>query len=286
MIVRAEMIAPLIGLVTKLEEGIGSALQKVHELGFPTCQISTYDPSYFTDTNATKILELCDIYNIQITTLWAGWPGKVVWDFIEGPATVGLVPIATRQERCEIMKHASDFATKLHVDSITTHIGFIPENPTDPLYPGLVSDLRDLALYCKNRGQFFCFETGQETPVTLLRTIEDIGEDNVGVNFDGANLILYGKANAVDALSIVGRYVRGVHVKDGLYPTDGRDLGRETNLGEGKVNVPLFLSTLISIGYRGPFTIERETMGLEQLEDIKRSKDYLVKLLSGLTPIH
>jgi L-ribulose-5-phosphate 3-epimerase len=274
----------LLGLVIKLEQGIEPSFKTVYELGLPTCQISTYVPSFFTSANARQILDLTGKYGISITSLWAGWPGKVVWDFIEGPATVGLVPLATRKERCCIIKRASDFAAEIGVGSVTTHIGFVPESPSDPLYPGLIADLKDIALHCKSKGQFFCFETGQETPVTMLRMIEDIEVDNLGINFDPANLILYGKANPIDALGILGRFVRGVHVKDGRYPTNGRELGTETVLGEGQVNIPLFLSKLNELGYKGALTIEAEIAGMQQ-EEIQKAKSYLENILKSLIPL-
>jgi len=272
-----------LGLVIKLEHGVESSLRKVRDLGLPTCQLSTYDPGFFTDSHAAEIRTLSHTYGLTITSVWAGWPGRVVWDFVDGPATIGLVPPATRNERCDIVKRASDFAAQLEVDCLVTHAGFVPESPSDPLYPGLVEDLRAVAAYCGSQGQSFCFETGQETPTTLLRLIEDIGLDSIGVNFDPANLILYGKANPVDALGILGRFVKGVHLKDGRYPTNGRDLGMETLLGEGQVNVPLFLSSLVALGYKGAFTIENETTGSRQVEEIGKAIPYLAKILDSLT---
>ena len=124
--------------------------------------------------------------------------------------------------------------------------------------------------------------TGQETPVTLLRVMQDIGFDNVGINLDPANLIMYGKANPVDSLDVFGKYVRGVHGKDGLYPTDGRELGDEVALGEGKVNFPVFLKKLHELGYDGDITIEREITGEQQKKDIQMAKKMLDEIISGL----
>jgi L-ribulose-5-phosphate 3-epimerase len=271
-----------LGLVIKLEEGLETSFKKVHDLNLKTCQVSTYNPNFFSLDTAVLILRLCKEYDITITSLWAGWPGRVVWDFIEGPSTVGLVPLDTRLERCEIMKRAADFATKLAVQSITTHAGFVPEWPSEPLYEGLVESLRDVADYCGERGLLFCLETGQETPITLLRLIEDIGASNMGINFDPANLIMYGKANPIDALGILGSFIQGVHIKDGCYPINGRELGEEKVLGEGQVSIPSFISHLIQSGYSGPLTIERETTGEQQIADIKAAITYLAKVLEML----
>ena len=125
----------------------------------------------------------------------------------------------------------------------------------------------------------FRFETGQETPITLLRTIHDIGTDNLGINLDPANLLMYGKANPVDALDVFGQYVRGVHAKDGEYPTNGRQLGVEKPLGEGRVNFPALLAKLKTLGFCGALTIEREISGPQQIADIQKAKAMLAALL-------
>ena len=123
------------------------------------------------------------------------------------------------------------------------------------------------------------FETGQETPVTLRRVIEDVGTDNLGINLDPANLILYGKGNPVDALDVFGEYVCDIHAKDGKYPTGGHDLGEETIVGKGKVNFPLFIARLKEIGYNGTLIIEREIWGEQQIKDINDTKIYLEELI-------
>ena len=102
------------------------------------------------------------------------------------------------------------------------------------------------------------------------------------VNLDTANLILYGKANPVDALDVFGGYVRGVHAKDGLYPTNGRELGTEVKVGAGKVNFPALLRGLKAHGFDGSLTIEREIEGEEQIRDILEAQAYLNALIAEL----
>ncbi len=160
-----------------------------------------------------------------------------------------------------------------------THCGFIPENPNDPLYSETVAALREVAGYCKRNAQNFRYETGQETPITLLRVIRDVGLDNQGVNFDLANLILYGKANPVDAMEILGPYVEGIHAKDGMWPTNPRELGQEVPIGRGRVDFPRVIALLKQIGYRGAVTIEREISGVEQLRDVRGAKNFLQELI-------
>jgi sugar phosphate isomerase/epimerase len=173
--------------------------------------------------------------------------------------------------RVDALLKGAEFASKLGVPDTITHAGFIPENPTDPLYEGTIEALRKVAVRNKELGLHFCFETGQETPITLLRAITDIGTGNLGINLDPANLLMYGKANPVDALDIFGTYVRGVHAKDGEYPTDPAKLGVEKAMGEGRVNFPVLVPKLKSLGYAGALTIEREISGDQQIVDIKRA---------------
>jgi len=174
------------------------------------------------------------------------------------------------------------FAKSIGVSRVNGHMGFIPENPNDPAYTACISAARWVASECAAYGIGLDFETGQETPVTVLRAIEDIGTGNVGVNFDPANLIMYGKANPLDALDILAPHIHGVHAKDGMYPTNPRELGRETPLGEGGVNIEAFVKKLAALGYDGALTIEREISGDQQKEDIAKANALLLSLIAKL----
>ena len=161
-----------------------------------------------------------------------------------------------------------------------THMGFIPENPNDPNFNSFCVAVRTVAQHLKENGQVLLFETGQETPVTMLRCFEKVGMDNLGVNLDTANLILYGRANPVDALDVFGRYVRNIHAKDGFYPTNGHDLGQEVRLGDGKVDFRALFTKLRELGYDSYVTIEREIDGAQQDEDVLYAKAFLEKMIN------
>ena len=251
--------------------------QKVIDMDLESCQLCIWDESIYSDEYAEKINRAVKQYGMKISSVWAGWDGPCEWNFIYGPATIGLVPAAYRDSRLATLKKAALFAKKIGVDRITTHVGFIPEDPNHPDFIGTVGALRNLCKHLKEQGQYFLFETGQETPLTLLRTIQAIEYDNVGINFDTANLILYGKANPLDALKIIGPYVMETHIKDGLYPTDTNYTGKQMAVGEGDADLEAVVKKLGELGYTGDLTIEREISGEQQIKDILSARDLLRK---------
>ncbi|GMQ61936.1 sugar phosphate isomerase/epimerase family protein [Vallitalea maricola] len=268
-----------VGVLIRMEKNVEEKFKELIDMGMNSCQLVSWNEEDFTIENADIINAAVKKYDINITAFWCGWSGPVTWDFYEGPITLGIVPRAYRFARIETLKRGSDFAKLIGIRDIVTHAGFIPENPRETNYYETVAALKQIVQKCKENEQNFLFETGQETPVTLLRLIEDIGESNVGINLDPANLIMYGKANPVDSLEVFGKYVMGVHGKDGIYPIDGKNLGKEVPLGQGKVDYPKFVAKLKEIRYQGDITIEREISGEKQKEDIKLAKSILEKLL-------
>ncbi len=253
-----------------------SAVKRVRDLGFTNCQVSLASPDAET---AKRLRQALQQHRVEATSLIVGGPGPAIYDFLHGPVTIGLVPRAYRAARIARMKQASDFARIVGIPGIQGHCGFMPEDPNDPLFAEIVAALTDVASYCEKNQQTFRCESGQETPVALVRVIQKTGLKNLGVNFDVANLILYGKANPVDAVDILAPYILGVHAKDGLYPTDPYQLGKEVPIGQGKVDFPRLIRRLKEVGYTGPITIEREISGPRQAEDIRASKIYLEKLI-------
>ena len=265
-----------LGLIVGVGQNPDLAIAKVHDLGLPTAQIllDNFQPEML--TSLRKALES---YRVEATSLVVGGPGPEVYDFYQGPLTCGLVPREYRAARLDRIKKASEFAKQCGIPAVQTHCGFIPENPNDILYREVVLAIREAASACKSHGQSFRCETGQETPITLIRAIKDVSLDNIGVNFDLANLILYGKGNPVDAIELFGPYVQGIHAKDGLFPSDPKELGKEVPIGQGKVDFPRIIQRLKELNYQGAVTIEREISGPQQVEDVKAAKTFLEKLI-------
>jgi len=111
--------------------------------------------------------------------------------------------------------------------------------------------MREVAAYCNTNGQNFRYETGQETPITLVRAIQDVGLDNQGVNFDLANLILYGKANRLTLSNSSALLCREFTPRTGSGQTNPKELGEEVPIGRGKVDFPRIIKRLKELNYRG-----------------------------------
>jgi L-ribulose-5-phosphate 3-epimerase len=273
-----------LGLLITPADGPEETIKRVHDLGFPTCFFSL--DAYigkFTPQLATQFKGLLAKYNVTCTTVEVVGPQPLVWDFMQGPTTIGLVPRATRAARIDALKQASDFAKLLGVHQVQTHCGFIPENPSDPLYKETVAAIKEVAQHCATNSQRFLMETGQETPTTMSRALRDVNMPNLGVGLDTANVILYGKANPVDAVAILGPHVHAMHAKDGRWPTNPDKLGEEVLIGTGLVDFKKVFSGLRKAGYKGAITIERETHGPQQIEDVRKEKQYLEKVLAQVT---
>jgi L-ribulose-5-phosphate 3-epimerase len=260
-----------------------ATIRRVHDLGFSNCFLSL--DGYiggFTPAIALQMKDLLNKYEVIATTVEVVGPAPLEWNFLRGPSTIGLVPPATRAARIDALRQASDFAKLLGVSQVQTHCGFIPEDPADALYPGTVEAIRTVAQHCHDNRQYFLMETGQETPTTMSRMIRDVGLPNLAVGLDTANLILYGKANPVDAVDILGPHVRSIHAKDGKWPTDPSQLGEEVLIGKGLVDFRAVFTKLHRIGYQGAVTIERETSGPQQIEDVRQEKQYLENILNAV----
>jgi len=129
-----------LGLILGVGRDPNDAIAKVHDLGLPTCQVFVDE---IDSVLAGRLRQVLDKYQIEATSLVVGGPGKEVWDFYDGPLTIGLVPRETRDARIAHIKKASDFAKQCGIDAVQTHCGFIPENPNDPVYRETIMAMRE-----------------------------------------------------------------------------------------------------------------------------------------------
>ena len=248
-----------IGVFTSIDAGLGVKIEVAHELGVPTIQLHAPAKETRTAENAEKFLAYLSELGITLTAVFGGFEGESYADIPTVVETVGIVPPALRAARVQEMKEIADFAHMLQCDVVALHLGFIPHDKSDPLYGDVVEVTRDILDHCKNNNQNLHLETGQETAAGLIEFISDVERDNLFINFDPANMILYGTGEPIEALRQVGALVRSVHCKDATWADNpGVEWGAEVALNDGAVGMEDYLRTLDEIGYTGPLTIERE----------------------------
>jgi len=221
--------------------------------------------------------------DFTIYSVFAAFEGESYTDIPTVRRTVGFVPRATRMNREKRMFEVSDLAAELGVQSVATHIGCVPEDRNDPDYEAVRDVVRRLCDHIADRT--FALETGQESAAALVDFMRDTARENLAVNFDPANMILYGTGDPIEALEILGKRVISVHLKDGDYPDPGRpgSLGTELPTGAGKVGFSRFIEQLQKIGYKGPMAIEREASDPDQrMADIKEGIEYIRRIVEKL----
>ncbi|MGA2621857.1 MAG: sugar phosphate isomerase/epimerase family protein [Thermoguttaceae bacterium] len=270
-----------LGVFASIDAGLGVQLSVAHELGVPTIQLHAPQAASRTPARAKQFLAQLRELGIRISVVFGGFEGESYADIPTCQRTVGLVPPATRAARLQEMKEIADFARLLGVDAVGLHVGFVPHDPAEPLYQQCLAVTRQLCDHCRLQGQRLHLETGQETADSLVAFLSRAGCDNLFVNFDPANMIMYGSGDPIAALQKVGRYVRSVHCKDATWSDrPGETWGAEVPLGQGAVGMENFLRTLKEIGYEGPLTIEREIPQdpLRQKEEIGQG----IRLLESL----
>jgi sugar phosphate isomerase/epimerase len=196
---------------------------------------------------------------------------------------LGLIPKELRERRVADILGGAALAERLGVKDIITHIGYLPDDPTNTTHVEVVEAARYICQTIAERGQYFLFETGEMIPTTLIRFMTEIGCDNVGVNFDPANLIINGRANPTDAARRLAPYIRGMHAKDAVHPIGTAPKGREVKIGEGAVDFTSILSILKEAGYDGSVSIEYEMKNTpDRRAELLSSKEYLEKRIAAL----
>ena len=216
-----------------------------------------------------------------IATVFAAYNGENYADIPTVQRTVGFIPRDTREEREQRTYQVIDFAAAIGVGSFACHIGFVPEDTTHPDYIDVREMVRRVAHHAATNKQTFALETGQEPAHVLQHFLKDVDRPNVGINFDPANMILYGTGDPIEALTVLGPQVVSVHMKDGDWPNPSQPgaLGVERPLGQGAVRIPRFVAKLKEIGFRGPLNIEREAENqTERIADIRKAVPYLNSL--------
>jgi len=194
--------------------------------------------------------------------------------------TGGIVPDATWERNLANAAATARNAAKLDLPFVTFHAGFLPHDPKDPEFVKLAGRVREIARIFAAQGIVLGCETGQETAEDLATFLTHLDEPNVAVNFDPANMLLYGKGDPVAAATRVGRWIRGVHMKDAAVTKTPGAWGTEHPVGTGEVDWPGFLAALDAAGFDGWMCFEREA-GDQRVEDLRAGREFIENLIGS-----
>ena len=248
-----------LGVFASIDAGFGVRLDVAEALGVPTMHLHAPHQTPRSQATADAFREKIDRLGIRTTVVFAGFAGESYAHIPTVKETVGLVPPATRAARMVDLRGIIDFTHLLGVDATGLHLGFVPHDAGSTDFADIVRDTQTICDYAGERSINLHLETGQEPADVLEAFLLAVDRPNLFVNFDPANMILYGCGEPLPALQQIGRFVRSVHCKDARWSDQpGITWGEETPLGEGDVDFAAFLAMLKKIGYAGPLTIERE----------------------------
>jgi sugar phosphate isomerase/epimerase len=261
-----------IGLVFWAEQDAEFVLRQLRDFGLSCGQLGV-PPELQCDMALDDWITGLEKWQVDVSSAVCSYAGEDYSNLEAIHRTVGFTAEPLRAERIARTKAVSDFAHGLGISALSCHIGFIPANPKESLYEELSDLTKLLCDYCGSHGQDFVLETGQESAEDLLGFIHHVDRQNLKVNFDPANMIMYASGDPLAALEILSPHVISVHCKDARAPHAGNDglLGEECALGNGEVDFPSFLEQLKKMDYQGALSIEREEPNAEKrLADINQ----------------
>ena len=246
-----------IGLVIWAEGTAQETLKQVADYGLNAIQLGI-PPAVDCTAAVAEWKTALATSSIAITSAVACYEGEDYSTLAKVHDTVGFTSPRYRAERIARTKEIATFASAFGITAVSCHIGFIPEDRSEQLYADMIAVAREICDALASAGQSFVLETGQESSEVLLQFIADVDRPNLKINFDPANLVIYGLDDPLQALSVLRQHVVSIHCKDSVPPAAPGQMGHEVRLGDGAVDFPGFLKLLKEIGYTGPLTIERE----------------------------
>lgn len=254
------------------------------EIGMDCIQIAGVYEEYLAPTEEARkksdeLMALLKKYDMKVPSMFLSYPNQ---DWKNPRTGIGLVPEKTRVERMLISCRLMVWAHRYGINSITCHVGFVPEKE-DPSYAGFIADMKQLLQFAASLGQEFLFETGTETVAGLKQTLDDIDEPNLGINFDPANLLYYGNDDPAVLVGELCDRIRVIHCKDARRAVGDEKKGKETVLGQGETNFAVLLTRILKSGFNGPLIIERELApGPEQEKDITEAVKLIQSIVKGV----
>jgi sugar phosphate isomerase/epimerase len=240
---------------------------KVKQVGLNHMQLALAELSQMEPARRQAELAELKSSGVQLTGGMLHFAGEDYSSIARIRETGGFIPNGEWPQRKKITADVAKLAKQMGVSAILAHVGFVPPH-ADAGYKPAVERVREVARMFAPHGVALHMETGQEPAAELLHFMQDLNEPNVFINFDPANMILYGAGEPISALKLLGRHVKHIHAKDATASSKpGVEWGAEVPFGTGQVDVAQFLRTLKEIGYTGPLAIEREA-GDNRLGDI------------------
>lgn len=252
-----------IGIFFWAEPDAQAALKAVKQCGVVSGQLAIDGAVVLNQETAQAWREALAAEDFHVCTVFAAYTGEDYADIPTVERTVGFIPRDTRAEREVRTREVIEFAASLGVKSFGCHVGYIPHDKNHPDFVGVRDMVRRIADFAATHGMTYCLETGQEPAGQLLEFFNDVDRPNVKINFDPANMILYGTGEPIAAFRLLRGHVISVHGKDGDWPDASKpgSLGCERLLGEGSVDIPKFMAALKETGYTGPICVESGVHG-------------------------
>lgn len=255
--------------------------QFMNDLGVHVVQIACGDPHHASWDEGDDMPTAAKDAGFTMIGSMLGFPGEDYTTPQTIQKTGGFGDPALRPERLQRLQWALDRTIALGLSDMMLHAGFIPE-PNDPERKPFLDTLAKVSELAAAKNITIAFETGQETADLLRLTLDELACQNLKVNFDPANMLLYDKGDPIRAVEILAKDIRTVHLKDAKRPTTSGAWGEEVPLGKGEVNIKEFVKTLKRVGYQGPLCIEREVGNQqERLADVKYGISYLRDCLAN-----
>jgi sugar phosphate isomerase/epimerase len=256
------------------------ALEAVKSLGLDTIQVSKLPDRYYTPEGAAEFAGMLRSTGIRADSVVAVFAGESYADRDTVVRTVGFRPLHLLRERLEYLRKCVDFADAIGAGIVTFHMGFLPEDPESEAYRAMLAAVTDIAGHAAKKKVTISLETGQETGQQLAAFLDTITVARVGVNFDPANLVIYGVDAPSRALKhVVGR-VTSVHVKDALLPETPGAMGREVRPGEGRAELAECFRMLRASGFTGALIIENYVargLKTDPMDELRLAKAFLQK---------
>jgi L-ribulose-5-phosphate 3-epimerase len=254
-------------------KNVDELIAKVREIGLPSVQLGLDVLAENREGWRDAILKLRDA-GITVLSGMMTCVGEDYTTIDSIHRTGGVVPDATWPQTLSNMQRAAAVAANAGLTLVTTHAGFIPNDEFDYTFAKVVKRIGQLAAYFQDYGIQLGLETGQERASTLHVFLEYVSEFDIGVNFDPANMLLYGSGDPIEALRLLVPFVKQVHVKDATRSPKPGVWGDEVPVGTGEVDWKAFFKVLRDGDFDGDLIIEREA-GDNRVGDIRHAKEYL-----------